>query len=158
MVDDKMTEYESNERLLLLNMMLKRSSSGSGMTHNLVNITQTESYRGETSILKSQDDILWTNNHLSLEKNSQSLRKTAFEVKKTPTRFGSVRDVDSHSSDLQDEIGPSLRANPRGATIATSVPTAKDSFLNKVDESEERSNKKSKVTLNETVDGHANPF
>ena len=65
-----MTEYESNERLLLLNMMLKRSSSGRGMTHNLVNITQTESYRGETSILKSQDDILWTNNHLSLEKNS----------------------------------------------------------------------------------------
>jgi len=55
-------------------------------------------------------------------------------------------------------MGPSLRANPRGATIATSVPTAKDSFLNKVDESEERSNKKSKVTLNETVDGHANPF
>ena len=95
-----MTEYESNERLLLLNMMLKRSSSGSGLTQNLVNITQTESYRGETSLLKSQDGILWSNNHLSLANNSLSLRKTAVEVKKTPTRFGSVRDVDTHSSDL----------------------------------------------------------
>jgi len=42
MIDDKITEYESNERLLMLNMMIRRSNSGSLMQgQNVVNITQT---------------------------------------------------------------------------------------------------------------------